>query len=151
MTHHSKSLSRSQHGYVAGVCEGLGRHFDLNPTIVRLAWIAAVLFFGTGILVYLVMWWVMPREDAMPIEPSAWERDESGRHKPPLMRTEVDRKMLGVCGGLARYWGFDATLVRLAAASLFIVSGPIAVAAYLLAALFMPSSGTSRSPHPIEL
>jgi phage shock protein C len=47
--------------WLGGVCGGLGRYFDIDPTIVRLIFIVAFFGFGTGLLVYLVLWFVMPR------------------------------------------------------------------------------------------
>ncbi|MEX2502891.1 MAG: PspC domain-containing protein [Trueperaceae bacterium] len=46
--------------WLGGVCGGLGRHFAIDPTIVRLIFIVALFGFGTGLLVYLVLWFVMP-------------------------------------------------------------------------------------------
>jgi len=43
-----------------GVCSGLANYFDLDPTIMRIIFIAAFLFFGTGLLLYLIMALVMP-------------------------------------------------------------------------------------------
>jgi phage shock protein C len=43
-----------------GVCSGLANYFNLDPTIMRIIFIAAFLFFGTGLLLYLIMALVMP-------------------------------------------------------------------------------------------
>jgi phage shock protein C len=43
-----------------GVCSGLANYFDLDPTIMRLLFLVALLFFGTGLLLYLIMAVVMP-------------------------------------------------------------------------------------------
>lgn len=43
-----------------GVCSGLANYFDLDPTIMRIIFIAAFLFFGTGLLLYIIMAFVMP-------------------------------------------------------------------------------------------
>lgn len=48
---------------VAGVCGGLGKYFNIDSTLVRLAFAFAAIFAGTGILVYLVMWIIVPKED----------------------------------------------------------------------------------------
>ena len=45
---------------IGGVCAGLADYFDLDPTIVRVVWLLAVLCAGTGLLVYLVLWIVLP-------------------------------------------------------------------------------------------
>lgn len=43
----------------AGVCAGLGNYFEVDPNIVRALFVAAVLFAGTGVLFYIVLWIVM--------------------------------------------------------------------------------------------
>jgi phage shock protein PspC (stress-responsive transcriptional regulator) len=43
-----------------GVCSGLANYFDLDPTIMRIIFIIAFLFFGTGLLLYLILALVMP-------------------------------------------------------------------------------------------
>ena len=45
---------------IAGVCAGLANYFDVDATLVRIFWIIAALVFGTGFLLYLIMWFVMP-------------------------------------------------------------------------------------------
>jgi phage shock protein PspC (stress-responsive transcriptional regulator) len=46
---------------IAGVCAGLADYFDLDPMIVRVVWILAVLFAGTGLVAYIVLWIVVPQ------------------------------------------------------------------------------------------
>ena len=45
---------------IAGVCAGLADYFDLDPTIVRVVWLLAVLCAGTGLLLYIILWIVLP-------------------------------------------------------------------------------------------
>jgi len=47
---------------IAGICGGLGEYFDIDPTIVRLIWIASVLIAGTGLLAYLIAWMIIPEK-----------------------------------------------------------------------------------------
>ncbi|HMT30656.1 MAG TPA: PspC domain-containing protein [Bacteroidia bacterium] len=47
---------------IFGVCGGLGYYFDIDPTIIRVIFLVAVLGFGTGLLVYLVLALVMPED-----------------------------------------------------------------------------------------
>ena len=57
---------------IAGVCAGLAREFGISETIVRLAFVLGAIFGGgTGIIVYLVLWVVMPPEP--PVERRAVE------------------------------------------------------------------------------
>jgi len=45
-----------------GVCGGLGRYFDLNPTVFRVGFVVLTLLGGAGVLVYLAAALVMPAE-----------------------------------------------------------------------------------------
>ncbi len=59
-----KKLFRSRRKkMIAGVCGGIGEFFGIDPTIIRLLWVIAVLAFGSGVLLYAVAWLIMPLED----------------------------------------------------------------------------------------
>ncbi len=45
---------------IAGVCAGIANFFDIDPTIVRLLFVASLFLGGAGILVYIVLWIVLP-------------------------------------------------------------------------------------------
>lgn len=46
-----------------GVCGGIAEYFDIDPTLVRLAWIIFTAFsFGSGIIAYIIAAIVMPRK-----------------------------------------------------------------------------------------
>jgi phage shock protein C len=45
---------------IAGVAAGLADYFDLDPTIIRLVWLLAVLFAGTGLIAYIILWIALP-------------------------------------------------------------------------------------------
>ena len=47
---------------IAGICGGRAQQNDWDPTVVRLVWLALLIFGGTGILAYIVMWVVVPEE-----------------------------------------------------------------------------------------
>ena len=54
-------LSRTENNsMLGGVCGGLGRYFSIDPVIVRLAFVLLTLAGGSGVLVYLVLWVLMP-------------------------------------------------------------------------------------------
>ena len=54
-------------------------------------------------------------------------------------RSSTNKKLFGVCGGLAEYFEIDATIVRLILALLVVFAG-FGVLAYLIAALIMPEA-----------
>ena len=45
---------------IFGVCSGLAHYFDIDPTIMRVLFLVAVFMFGTGILLYIILAFVMP-------------------------------------------------------------------------------------------
>ncbi len=57
----SKKLYRSEDDrMIAGVCGGLAEYFNIDSSIVRLIFVLIVLYGGSGILVYLIFWIVLP-------------------------------------------------------------------------------------------
>lgn len=59
----SRKLYRSESDrMVAGVCSGLGKYLNIDPTIVRLIFVLMFLLGGHGLLVYVILWIVMPVE-----------------------------------------------------------------------------------------
>ncbi|HXH87370.1 MAG TPA: PspC domain-containing protein [Gaiellaceae bacterium] len=49
--------------WLAGVSAGLGRYFDVNPLVYRIAFAALAFAGGTGLVLYLAAWLVIPREE----------------------------------------------------------------------------------------
>ncbi|HEY5663145.1 MAG TPA: PspC domain-containing protein [Ilumatobacter sp.] len=44
---------------IGGVCSGLARYFDLDPLLVRVAFIAALFIGGGSALAYILLWWLV--------------------------------------------------------------------------------------------
>ncbi len=60
----TKRLVRSRsNAMIGGVCSGLGNYFGIDPTLVRLFFVLLALAEGTGLLLYFILWIVVPRED----------------------------------------------------------------------------------------
>ena len=49
---------------VAGVCGGLAEYLQIDPVLVRLAFIVLLLASGIGFPIYLILWIVMPEKDS---------------------------------------------------------------------------------------
>jgi phage shock protein PspC (stress-responsive transcriptional regulator) len=60
-----KRLGKSNDKKIAGVCGGVAEYFNIDPTIVRLAWGVLALMWGTGILIYILCAFVMPKSDRL--------------------------------------------------------------------------------------
>ncbi len=56
---------------IAGVCGGVARYFDLDSSLVRAIWLLSTLLWGTGLVVYVVLWVAMPLDPASPPAPPA--------------------------------------------------------------------------------
>lgn len=66
-----KRLRRSREKKIAGVCSGLAEYFNLDPTLVRIAFVVATIASGGNfIFAYLVAWFIMPE----PKKPTLEER-----------------------------------------------------------------------------
>jgi len=51
---------------IAGVCSGLAVYFNLDPVLMRVIFVALALMGGPGILLYIILWIVMPEEGKVP-------------------------------------------------------------------------------------
>ncbi len=132
-----RRLTRSStRGKIAGVCAGMADYFDVDVVLVRLAWVVLAILgaFVGGVIAYLAAWVLMP--DSAEPEPVPSRRR--------LTLSETDKKLAGVCGGIAEYFGVDATLVRLAwcLVSIFLLAIVFGFIAYLLAWFLIPRPST---------
>ena len=48
---------------LAGVCSAIGRALNLDPVLVRVAWVVFTLMGGAGVLAYLIAWLLIPDEN----------------------------------------------------------------------------------------
>jgi phage shock protein PspC (stress-responsive transcriptional regulator) len=134
---HRRLVRRSADGRIAGVCAGISEYLDTDVTLVRLAWVVLSILPGCfvgGLIAYVAAWIVMPDAPG----PATYSVAASRK----LTRSSADRKLAGVCGGLASYLGVDSTAVRVAWAVLTVVPGGIVlgVLAYLVAWFIMPEA-----------
>lgn len=47
---------------IGGVCGGLGTYLNLDPVIVRILFVLLAVFGGSGVLVYIILWIVIPEQ-----------------------------------------------------------------------------------------
>ena len=98
-----KHLYRSKtNKKIAGICGGFAEYFDLDPSLIRIIWLSAVLIGGTGLLLYLICWFIMPENPGVSV--SLGSR--------PLTRSTTNKIFGGVCGGLGEYFEVDPILIR---------------------------------------
>lgn len=57
-----KLYKSSKNKMIDGVCAGVGEYFNIDPTLVRLAWVVFCALGGSGIIAYIVAAIIIPRE-----------------------------------------------------------------------------------------
>lgn len=96
------SLSRNSNDKIlGGVCSGLAHYLKIDPTIVRILFALITIGFGTGILIYIIMWLILPARD---LAPNVRKR---------LYRNPDDKVIAGVASGLANYFNIAVWIPRL--------------------------------------
>lgn len=45
---------------IAGVCGGIAKYFNIDPVLVRVLWVVLTLMGAAGVLLYLILWAVVP-------------------------------------------------------------------------------------------
>ena len=124
-----------QNKMIGGVCAGLADYFNTDVALVRAAWVVLSIWPGAvvmGVIAYLAAWLLMPRAEAVD--------GASAAPEPRLVRSQTDRRIAGVCGGLADYFDVDPTIVRVTWVILSIIAGAVVfgVLAYLIAWFIIP-------------
>jgi phage shock protein PspC (stress-responsive transcriptional regulator) len=99
-----KRLYRDENDKVlGGVCSGLANYFDIDPIIVRIAFLIILFAFGTGLLAYIIFWVVVPSSSTT----------EIGSTRKRLFRDPDNKLIAGVCSGISNYFGISTWIARL--------------------------------------
>ncbi|MEO6020113.1 MAG: PspC domain-containing protein [Knoellia sp.] len=75
--------------WFAGVCSGIARRVDVDPILIRAAFIALTLFGGLGIVLYLVAWLLLPDDDGRIMAREALSNDGSGSATGAIVLTVI--------------------------------------------------------------
>jgi phage shock protein C len=74
-----RKLERSRmDSRIAGVCGGLGEYLDVDPTLIRLAFVLLTLYGGHGVLLYIILWLVTPLQEGAATLPQATAHEAAG-------------------------------------------------------------------------
>jgi phage shock protein PspC (stress-responsive transcriptional regulator) len=100
----SKRLYRDENKkIIGGVCAGLANYLNIDVTVVRVIFAVIFLIFGFGLILYLVLWAIVPNSAAGQI----------GSTRKKLYR-DLDHKVVGgVCSGISHYFGVEVWVPRL--------------------------------------
>lgn len=64
-----------------------------------------------------------------------------------FFRNKDNKRLAGVCSGIAEYFGFDTTMVRLLTIIALFLTGPIVIVVYIGIALLFPAQSLNSSDH----
>jgi phage shock protein PspC (stress-responsive transcriptional regulator) len=104
-----RSLYRSENDKIlGGVSAGLANYFGIDPSIMRLIFVL-FLFMGFGILLYIILWIVVPA------------RVQVNTVRKRLYRNPDTKMIGGVAGGIAAYLNIDVWIPRIVFLSPFIL------------------------------
>jgi len=63
MKKNKKLFRNKKNRILGGVCSGIADYLEVDPTIIRLFWILGTLFWGAGLIAYLIFWIIMPEKN----------------------------------------------------------------------------------------
>ena len=108
----SRKLYRDENNKkLGGVCSGIAHWLNIDPSIVRVLFaIIALGGFGTGLFIYILLWIFLPA------------RNMEGYKGKRLFRNPDEKQIVGVCSGIAAYFGKEPRMIRLIFAAPIILS-----------------------------
>ena len=87
----NKTLYRTEDDkMLGGVCGGLGKYFEIDPTIVRLFFALIFFGYGAGGMIYLLLWIIMPSETTL--QANNTEVSNTNENDPTPIEGEVVEK-----------------------------------------------------------
>ncbi|HLZ17761.1 MAG TPA: PspC domain-containing protein [Cyclobacteriaceae bacterium] len=127
---HKKLVRDQSRKVLGGVCAGLAHYFGIDPVWPRLIFALLTLGYGGGLLVYIILWIVLPVESL---------EEESGVKK--MYRNPGSKVLGGVAGGIAAFFGSDVILIRV----LFVILaffGGFGILLYIILWISIPEAKT---------
>lgn len=114
---------------IGGVFGGLGQYFRIDPTALRMGFIALsmITMLLPGLVIYLLAWLIIP------LGPVTYVQIKGKK----LYRSIVDRKLSGVIGGFAEYFYIDSNLLRLIYVILLFFTGFAPLFLFYIAGIFL--------------
>lgn len=139
-----KKLYKSPDKKICGVCAGIADYFNIDPTLVRLIAVAIALYsVGLAVLVYLVL--------ALAIDSPPDNYHQIYQNTSTKLTKSANKRIAGVCGGLAKMLNIDPVIVRIAWGGISALTALIpGLALYILAAVIMPKSQLDQAEYDYQ-
>ena len=87
---------------IGGVCSGIANYFKVDPSIIRVAFVLTTLGWGSGVLLYVILWAILPGSKV-----------QSGTRNKRLFRNPDEKVVAGVASGIASYFDIAVWIPRL--------------------------------------
>ena len=129
---------KKSNAVLLGVCSGIADWLDVPAALVRTVFVISALFWPTLFLAYFVMWFCMDRDMFRDrtwdnLDPSrASEHFRSVDYRKPIHRNTRDKRLAGVCAGIADYLEVSPFWIRLLTVLSLFVFGPFTVFGYIV-------------------
>ncbi|MCU0423020.1 MAG: PspC domain-containing protein [Bacteroidia bacterium] len=136
---HQKKFRRDEtNKIVGGVCSGIANYIGIDPLIIRAAFFIALFVFGSGVLLYIIIWAIVPA--AKPEELVTAKNINLRR----LFRNGENKMVGGVCSGIANYLDIDELWIRLVFAFAVFFAGTGVLAYFILWAIIPEAKTTAE-------
>lgn len=141
---HSKTTNKLRRNpyneSIGGVCSGIAAYLKIDVSIVRFLFVAALVVFGTGIAIYIILWIVIPKATG---EEAEALKEYELNYTNKIYRSKETKAIAGVCSGLALHLSLEIWVVRLAFfVGLFVFGSTFII--YLIAWLIIPFDGSNK-------
>lgn len=125
-----------------GVCAGIANFVGIETWMIRLGFIISVIFGGWFMIpAYFIAWFFMDKnqsgdlsENLKKFKPnSTINHFRNIDYKKKLYKNTKEKKILGVCAGIADYLEVDVTIVRILTVLAMLIPGSVVFIAYFIA------------------
>jgi phage shock protein C len=135
-----QQLSKSkQDKKIIGICGGLGEYSNVPSWLWRVLFLFFTFIYGIGLIVYVLLWIFMPVAKEMKAQKGA-EKD-NWLHQ--FVKSENDKKLGGICGGLGECTSIPSWSWRVLFVCAILIYG-LGIALYLLLWIFVPKAKTIK-------
>lgn len=151
MNQDSLRINRAQRRFL-GVCAGLADYLDVPVVLVRVIFVVSVLTWPTLIIGYFLLYFCLDNNITTEKVQEFFSSGAGSEHfrkldyRRPIYRNMNNRRIAGVCSGIADYLEVSAFWVRAVAVMMSLILGPYAILAYVIGWFVMePNVVTPRT------
>lgn len=141
-----------ENGRCLGVCAGIAKWLDVPATLVRIVFVLCVIAWPPFLIGYFILYFCLDKDISTEKMQNYFSGAKTAEHfrrldyRKPIRRNERDKKIAGVCAGIADYLEVSAFTVRLLTLLSLFVFGPFTFWAYVICwFVFDPDPGATDS------